>query len=224
MKEKYRKPQISTVGLVAHYKLWAGLTTADIVFDYSLNGNEGTVSGAVPAYPGFAFSTDTIACGSASVIDNLFAGGGTVSTWLLSIGKGGGDAGTVITKEKWLLQLGGAVTSMIFSQAFDDDDGIWTFAVTGNIWENVIVVYDNDVGANDPTVYVDGVAVSATPATQDPGSDDATSDAADSLLFGDVDATGSDWNGKIGETMLFDRVLSAADAKSIYELTKWRYQ
>lgn len=223
MKEKYRKPQINTAGLVAHYKLWAGLTSTALVFDYSLNGNAGTVSGAVPAYPGFGFSTNTIACGSGSVIDNLFAGGGTISIWLFTDGKGGGDAGTAITKEKWILQLGGDVTSMIFSQAFDGDDGIWTFAVTGGIWEHIIIVYDNDVGANNPIVYVDGVAVSATPATQDPGSDDATSDAADSLLFGDVNATGSEWDGMIGETMLFSRTLTSADAKSMYELTKWRY-
>ena len=29
--------------------------------------------------------------------------------------------------------------------------------------------------------------------------------------------------GSIGETMLFDRVLTPAEIKSIYELTKWRY-
>ncbi len=56
MKEKYRKPQISDKGLVAHYKLWAGLTSPGKVFDYSLNGNIGTVANATPAYPGFAFN------------------------------------------------------------------------------------------------------------------------------------------------------------------------
>ena len=58
MKEKYRKPQISTVGLIAHYKLWVGLTEGSTVFDYSLNGLVGTPSGTdvAPAYPGFSFN------------------------------------------------------------------------------------------------------------------------------------------------------------------------
>lgn len=58
MKEKYRRPQISTVGLVAHYKLWAGLTTTGEVFDYSFGGATGTVTGTdiAPAYPGFSLN------------------------------------------------------------------------------------------------------------------------------------------------------------------------
>ncbi len=51
-------PQINTVGLVAHYKLWAGLTTTASVFDYSLDGKPGTPTGTdiAPAYPGFTFN------------------------------------------------------------------------------------------------------------------------------------------------------------------------
>ena len=52
---KYLQPQVNTVGLVAHWKLWAGFTSSVKVFDYSLNGNIGTVSGASPSYPGFTF-------------------------------------------------------------------------------------------------------------------------------------------------------------------------
>ncbi len=51
-------PQVNTVGLVAQYKLWAGLTSTASVFDYSLGGFTGTVAGTdiAPAYPGFTFN------------------------------------------------------------------------------------------------------------------------------------------------------------------------
>ena len=58
MKQRFVEQQISTVGLVAHYKLWVGLTGATTVFDYSLGGATGTVTGTniAPAYPGFSFN------------------------------------------------------------------------------------------------------------------------------------------------------------------------
>ncbi len=45
-KRYLQPPQVDTVGLVAHYKLYAGPTGVNTVFDYSLNGNEGTWQGA----------------------------------------------------------------------------------------------------------------------------------------------------------------------------------
>jgi hypothetical protein len=57
MSDQTRHPNPSTKGLVAHYKLWAGLTSATKVFDYSLNGFTGVPAGnnIAPAYPGFKF-------------------------------------------------------------------------------------------------------------------------------------------------------------------------
>lgn len=55
MEKKYIKPQFDTFGLVAHYKLWAGLTSTTVVFDYSLNGLTGVPQNdAISAYPGFS--------------------------------------------------------------------------------------------------------------------------------------------------------------------------
>lgn len=224
MKEKYRKPQISTAGLVARYKLWAGFTTTATVFDYALNGNTGTVTGAAPAYPGFLFgaSDDEINCGSDSTIDNLFAGGGTFACWLLSSGRGENNGGSVVDKMGWQLFSVVDTTTLEFDQVFTGDNGEWQFSITAGVWQHIVIVYDNDLGANNPTVYVNGVSVNVTE-IQAPGSDTATSDAASSLIIGDAANSLLSWDGRIGETLLFDRELSAADIKSIYELTRWRY-
>lgn len=82
MKRKFIKPAISDVGVVARYKLWAGLTTTGEVFDYSLGGKPGTLSGTdiAPDYPGFSFN------GSDDFIDVGNQGGAikTVAVWILS--------------------------------------------------------------------------------------------------------------------------------------------
>lgn len=224
MQEKYRKPQISTVGLVARYKLWAGLTDGSTVFDYSLGGNIGIVTGAVPAYPGILFdaSDDEINCGSDSTIDDLFAGGGTFACWLLSNGRGENNVGRVVDKTEWRLRSINDAATLQFRQAFTGEDGEWEFSLTAGVWQHIVIAYDNVLGANDPTVYINGVSVNVSE-EQAPGSDTATSDVASNLIIGDAASSAESWDGKIGETMLFDRELTAAEVKSIYELTKWRY-
>jgi hypothetical protein len=72
-------PQPSTVGLVAHYKLWAGPTSPGKVFDYSLGGFEGTLTGTdiAPAYPGFRLN------GTDDLIDMTLAGPSSVRSVLV---------------------------------------------------------------------------------------------------------------------------------------------
>ncbi len=219
-------PQINTVDLVAHYKLWAGLTTTGEVFDYSLNGNTGTVTGAVPAYPGFAFdaSGDEIACGSDSSIDNIFVGGGSASVWLLSDGRGENNEGRVIGKEKWFFHMITNTTTMRFQHNFTltADEGQWDVTIVAGIWQHILITYDNDLAVNNPIVYLNGVSVSVTEITT-PGNDLQESDADDSFTIGDSKDSDRSWDGKIGDVLLFDAEKTAAEAKSIFELSRWRY-
>ncbi len=223
-------PQVNTVGLVAHYKLWAGLTTAGEVFDYSLNGNTGTVTGAVPAYPGFLFADGSrISCGSDSSIDDIFDSGGTFAGWLKPTGKGQGDAGRVFDKSGpgvgILLHTGNSTTTLTYVQRTATTDGQWTFPfdVTGDVWQHVVLTYDADNTATGgaPTIYVDGISVTVTEVVAP--DDTRASDAGRTMLIGESSAVGNSWNGKMDEILFFDRLLSAADAKSIFEVTRWRY-
>ena len=219
-------PQVNTVGLVAHYKLWAGLTTTGEVFDYALNGSTGTVTGATPAYPGFLFDAvnDEINCGSATVIGGIFLGGGSVSVWLLSSGRGENNEGNAIEKTAWMVQMITDTTTMRFQHNFTltANEGQWDWDITAGVWQHIVIVYDNDLATNNPIVYLNGASVSVTEVTT-PGNDLQESDAASNLMIGDNTASDRSWDGKIGDVMLFNTMKTAADAKSIYELTRWRY-
>ena len=224
MKQRFVEQQVPTKDMVAYYKLWYGLTTTGEVFDYSLNGNLGTVTGAVPAYPGFLFDgvNDEISCGSDSTIDNIFDITGAISIWLNSTGTGENNEGMAASKASWSLQLNAAQNSMKFTQVFTGDNGIWSFDVTGNVWEHILLVYQADKAVDVPTVYVDGVAVAVT-TDQLPGSDTRTSDSDDSLIIGDNKDSNRSWDGKIGDVILFNTDQLVAAAKSIFELTRGRY-
>ena len=193
MIEKYRHPQISSVGLVAWYKLWAGALDGKL-FDYSLNGYEGEmvngtgVSGAL-TYPGIAFNgTD-----SELVITSGPSKVGTIIIWIKP------DA---VTAEE-IIDLNNV--DFIDISAGD-------IAETGFAGGTVVVYVDAVVGT---VVDTEWHMVTLT----DTVGKDAS---AGNMKIGNTAATNL-FDGKIGETMLYDRVLTPAEVKSIYELTKWRY-
>ncbi len=182
-------PQVNTVGLVAHYKLWAGLTTTGEVFDYSLNGNTGTVTGTdiAPTYPGFSFN------GTDDFIDVGNHGGAikTVGLWIHPISIAGND----------------------YCIGFDGGTS-FVFINEGTVETNELI---------NPTIYINGVVTSSVNAGKwQYLTVSFNAITASDLDIGRVEGQGL-FTGKIGETMLFDRVLDATDVKSIFELTRWRY-
>lgn len=189
IKAEFLIPQISTVGLVAHYKLWAGLTAPGEVFDYSFGNKPGTVTGTdiVPTYPGFSFN------GTDDFIDV------------------GNQGGAIKTVALWL---------------FNPDVGSISFPIDLNGTDYFAI----DGGELDPggflgnTIYIDGVEAVAV--TDDTWHCVAltlpTAKTASDLDIGRVEGQGL-FTGKIGDVMLFDIELDAADAKSIYSLTRGRY-
>lgn len=230
IKSELLVPQINTVGLVAHYKLWAGLTSTGKVFDYSLSGNTGTVTGALPAYPGFLFVNGSkISCGSDSSIDDIFDGGGTFAGWLRPTGKGQGNTGRVFDKSSAvtgiILHTGNSTTSLTYLQRTASTDGQWTFPfdVTGDVWQHVVLAYnaDNTATGGAPTVYVNGISVNVTEVAAP--DDVRRSDAANTMLIGESPGVGDSWNGKMDEILFFGTEKTAAEAKSIFEITRWRY-
>ncbi len=189
MKTRFVEQQISTVGLVAHYKLWVGLTGATTVFDYSLGGATGTVTGTniAPTYPGLSFN------GTDDFIDVGNQGGAikSVAVWLKS-------------------------PDVIASSFPLDLNGVDFFEITGGEMD--------PGGFAGSTEYIDGIAAVAV--TNDTwhcvGLTIATAKTASDLDIGR--AEGFDlFTGTIGDVMLFSTTLSAPDMKSIFEVTRGRY-
>ena len=226
------QPQVNTVGLALHYKMWYGKLSNFRIFDYALKNANGQVAGGViPKYPGFDFSSGVINAQSGSSIDNIFDSGGTISVWLRPHSQGPTNDGRVLDKtvnggtRGWRILNPGSNTKLEYHLVTDTTDGQWTFPldITGDIWQHVALVYDSGTAATGggPTIYVNGVAVVVTEVV---APDDArTSDAAGSLIVGSETSGGNYYDGWMGELMLFNISLDADEVKSIYESTRWRY-
>ena len=189
MKEKFRLPLPALVGLVAYYKLFAGLFDGTNVFDYALNGFTGAPAGTdiAPAYPGFSFN------GTDDQID-FASGPSSVSTTVMWV-----NPDSTFAEDVFALNLVDALT--ITTGSF----------VTLGFAGGTLVVYVNAIVTAVASTEWQMVSITDTVAKDSSAGD---------MMFGVV--TGN-FAGRIGETMLFDRVLTPEEIKSIYEVTKWRY-
>ncbi len=189
----------------------------------SANTEDMTTVGRVNNALLFDGTDDEVNVGSDSSIDNLFVGGATVSIWLLSDGRGENNEGCAIDKTQWKLHMITDTTTMRFQQNYTltADEGQWDFTITAGVWQHIVLVYNNNLGANNPTVYLNGVSVSVTEITT-PGNDLQETDAGDDLIIGDNAGSSRSWDGKIDNVMLFTKELTAKEAKYLYHGGKGR--
>ena len=193
LEEERRHPDTSDQNLVAYYKLWAGWTGADTVFDYTLNDLVGTAEGTdiEPAYEGFSFNgTD----------DKIDIGTGPTSVKSMTIWMKVAD----VDGDEYPIDLNGTDYLQIASGD-----------VTVNGFTTAILYVDAEVGVSGTTaIAADTFAFIVITTT--------TAKNADNF---DIGAGGQAWfEGKIGEVRLYSEVLTVPEIKSIYELTRWRYQ
>ena len=90
--------------------------------------------------------------------------------------------------------------------------GVWDvtgYNVPANEWFHVAVTYDQSSTANNPTVYINGAAVTVTRATAPSGSVNTT-DAT--RIGGSGGNAFQAWKGRIDEARLYNRILSADEA------------
>lgn len=226
MRKLFLPPQPRTgPNTVLYYKLWAGFTSAAKVFDYSLNGNTGTVVGTscLPTYPGFYSdgSADYINCGHAASLDLQTAL--TACAWVY-LDSSWAAAGHICTKRSesnpagsgWQFFLGG---DRILNSSGAAGEITGTTALDKSKWYLVALT----ITGTALKMYING-ALEKSGTTTALGNQTA------------MDATiGCRWNdftggtiaypffGKIGDALLFNRVLTAAELLDMYNLTKWRY-
>jgi len=148
MKKRYRHPDTSDQNLVAYYKLWDGLNGATTVFDYSLNGLTGTVTGTncAPAGNGFKFN------GTDDFID---VGAGpnptkTISIWLNQDDVAGNEYPIDLNGTDYLAVESGVVTvyglagHTLYVNGVSGTSGVTT--ITALTWNHIVVT---DSTAND---------------------------------------------------------------------------
>ena len=147
----------------------------DDFIDSTVNTNDGISSGSSSAAGQvadgqlFDGADDDVNLGSDASIDDIFAGGATVSAWINPSSWGENGYGRILDKSGatlpgtgWALELASGTQSLLFQQGFSGGVTSWQSA-TGSIqldtWQHVSVTYDSSDPGNVPTFYINGIEV-----------------------------------------------------------------
>lgn len=197
------------------------------LIDYSGFGNHGASNGTVPVtgpaglVRSFDGVDDFINCGkSASIGDlNLLS----IEMWFKRNSLGGSSVGRHLDKGKWILDCPGS-QRLSFQRSFTTTTGIWTSPSTSTVtgkWYHVVLTYDSSGAANLPSFYINGLPAAANVSTAPVGM--AVSDINDNLYVGNSVAQNRGYDGQMGLTRLYNRIITPMEAASLYRENAWRY-
>lgn len=231
------EPQVNTVGLVGWWKLYEGSA-----FDYSLQGNDGTVTGTstVYDYPGLNIAGNDEYINTGDTFQTTLRSSFTLSCWCKA------DVGQPAASEYMLGADSGIGENLIFLG--NDNNGFIFFFYTTNsndarastasavfvagqeTWHNVVGVADSTIGGvGGLKIYFDGT-VQALNVILDGDTSGVTfseyTSALNIYLGAENVADGTPSNfyaGVIDDYMFFNVAKSADEVKSIYEATRGRY-
>lgn len=154
----------------------------------------------------------SISVGSASAIDDVFAGGATAQAWIRATSWGESGAGRIFSKSEtagWVFSTSDGY--LAFGNGFTTRDGLWLSServLTLDTWHHVVATYSRTTTTNVPTFYVDGqpvvVNVSDTP------SGNVRSDAPANLRIGNNDSNTRAFHGTLDELRVFDGIRTDA--------------
>ncbi|MCJ7817138.1 MAG: hypothetical protein MUP55_04745, partial [Candidatus Aenigmarchaeota archaeon] len=192
------------------------------VYDFSGNGNNGTVSGATFASGEFGYGLAFNA--TASQMVRL----GNSDTL--------GMVGQPITISSWIYPST-ASSNLIYCRNVSNNDGIKFYlaatnsiylrvlgstilsrqssnnAITLNAWQHVLVTWDGSTTAANAHIYVNGAEVTYQTTTNGAS---LTSTAGQQATIGNRFGGGQGFNGTIDEVIVFNRILSAQEIQSLY--------
>lgn len=217
MKAAFLQPQINTVGLVGHWKLWDGTA-----FDYSLNGSLGTLQeNATYGFPGIELdgTNDYISIDAQSQID-ITTAPLSIFAWIKLTDTYGGyiisknlDAannnqyGLVVNSVGFGNKFNAYLEGEIKAESAEDSiliQQLWYFI--GFTWDGTNVkCFVNGSQSGSTGTYSGNLTTRANCAIG--------KRAPNNILFG----------GLIDNVMMFNTVKTTEEAKSIYETTRGRY-
>lgn len=173
---------------------------------------------------------DQVNCGSPSVLDNIFDGGGTVMAWIWPQNYGGAGDGRILDKSDndavdigWGLLMQDGSDSIEFwvgfLNIFFQSWGGWrtpTDSMDGLLdsWVHVAVTYNSDSPSNNASIYLNGVSQSITETWTPAGS--RRSDASYDLIIGNHDDLGRCLWGWEEDARMYNRILSANEIQTIH--------
>lgn len=218
----------------AFYSHMYDLTDSSIK-DETSNNNDGTkhsandpneqIAGIIGSSQATNEQGSYINIGSATSIDNIFDGGGTVGFWtnldsLTNYSGGGGGFRYHVTSggSDWF--IGGFDSSgryMELNYTFSGSNGQWgidgtPFSINEDIF--IVITYDNSSVSNDPVIYLNGSAASITEAST-PSGTRSSDDTADKYLMSNASADRT-VDGQQDETFFATEMFSADEVAALY--------
>jgi hypothetical protein len=195
-----------------------GVATNGVAFGYEF--------GAVNDGARFDGTNDAIVVASSGALENATAGDITVSMWVFATGSGGGGLGRLFDKTAGSLdgyfafvQTGtGGKLIVHFRQGFSAVQGTWQTDSVFNFtnWTHLVIHYNGSATTNNPTVFVNGTAVTVNRNAAPSGT--IASDAGKALYLGGNVAGDRAFAGQIDEIMFFTRTLSTDEIRQLYRM------
>ncbi len=216
----------------AHAVLHMSGTVVDSSLQANAVVNNGTSStnGFISGGRSFDGIDDEINLGSASAIDDIFSGGGTLSAWINPTGWGENGFGRIADKASstfansslgngWAIQVNGSNGSLMFEQGHSTATGEWRTGagtISLNVWQHIAVTYDSSSTTNNPRIFINGVEVAVIEGRAPAGT--AGSDAASNLKIGNYSQSPDrTFAGAIDEFQLHNISLTADQIRANYQ-------
>jgi len=162
-------------------------------------------------------SGDDVQVGTSASIDNIFAGGGTVSTTVRPDSEGQTN-GRILSKNDaagWIFYLGSTQT-LLFLQDFSGGVAYWQLNNAFPAWGESLTLtmtYDSSSTSNAPIFYVNGQKYLPTEMAAPSGT--AESDAGTALYFGNNAAGSKSFDGLFHSVTFWDRILKPQETRLV---------
>ena len=242
MKHRFVQPEIK-IGPdgVLYYKLWHGITGGTSIFDYSLTGNDGVVSGSniVNNFPGLLLNGSDDFVDVGATLQATLRGSFTIFIWV-KLDDGQPPANEALFGERdntgadsimnVFIDTSGQINFVYTAEGNAGNTAITTATLNNGqeVWHNITVVADSSVGGiGGKLIYLDGVSESL-------GTDGSTAGvtfndftSAQNLAVGAFNLDGvvsAHLAGSMSDIIIFNAVKTAAEIKGFYDLTRWQYQ
>ena len=113
---------------------------------------------------------------------------------------------------RWENDNEGAGWGLAFIVEWSSSQGAWSIDYPDTAYHNYVITYDSGDTGNDPIIYKDGTSVTVTDRLTPSGT--LATDNTE-LNIGSNTARAQTWDGSIAEFAIWNRILTAAEAKGI---------
>lgn len=186
----------------------------------------------------FDGSGDYIDMTSASVLDNIWAGGGTLEMWCSLRSDGEGSFGRLFSKENHDNAIGttgtyidireesGGAVKLLFAQQFGSIRAWITTnrSIILNKWYQVVVTYNHDSDGNTPIIYLNENVVPLS--INQSGTGAVDDDSGNNFYIGNANrnaAFNRSSDGFIASTKIYNRIITAAEVHQNFQTLRSRF-